>query len=74
MKKPPQQNTKRDEARAGLPLDLQPVFDQISDDYRFAAMKYHGSPFVSYVVLADLVRLGWRLPYSSTGKGKEERP
>ena len=41
--------------------ELKPVFDDFVTDYRFAATKHHGSPFVSYVVLAEMVRLGWRL-------------
>lgn len=27
----------------------------------FAATKHHGAPFVSYIVLAEMVRAGWRL-------------
>jgi len=48
-------------ARNSLPDDLKPVFDDFVNDYRFAATKYHGSPFVSYKVLAEMVRMGWRL-------------
>jgi hypothetical protein len=44
-----------------LPDDLKPVFDEFVTDYRFAATKHHGSPFVSYVVIAEMVKLGWRL-------------
>jgi hypothetical protein len=65
-KEPQQQNTKRDEARASIPDDLRPVFDQLANDYRFAAMKHHGAPFVSYVVLAELVRMGWRCVAAAT--------
>jgi hypothetical protein len=48
-------------ARNSLPDDLIPVFDDLVADYRFAATKHHGSPFVSYIVLAELVKAGWRL-------------
>jgi hypothetical protein len=41
--------------------ELKSVFDDLVADYRFAATKHHGSPFVSYIVLAEMVRLGWRL-------------
>ena len=44
-----------------MPDDLKPIFDDLVTDYRFAATKHHGSPFVSYVVLAEMVKLGWRL-------------
>jgi len=48
-------------ARNSLPDELKSVFDEFVGDYRFAATKYHGSPFVSYKVLAEMVRMGWRL-------------
>jgi hypothetical protein len=54
------QNSKRDDTRAGLADDLCPVFDQLANDYRFAAIKHHGTPFVSYVALAELARMGWQ--------------
>jgi len=52
---------KHELARNGLPDELKPVFDDMVADYRFAATKYHRAPYVSYVVLAHLVRAGWRL-------------
>jgi len=52
---------KHEQARNSLPEELRPVFDDFVTDYKFAATKHHGSPFVSYVVLAEMVRLGWRL-------------
>lgn len=52
---------KHELARSSLPDDLKPVFDDFVADYRFAAMKHHGSPFVSYIVLAEMVKAGWRL-------------
>ena len=51
---------KHSEARNSLSPDLVPVFDKLVEDYKFAATMHHGSPFVSYVVLADLVKAGWR--------------
>jgi hypothetical protein len=30
-------------------------------DYKFAGTKHHGSPFVSYIILAEMVKMGWRL-------------
>ena len=56
-----QRSEKHELARNSLPEDLLSVFDDLVADYRFAATKHHGSPFVSYIVLADLVRAGWRL-------------
>ena len=51
---------KHEEARNLVPEELKPIFDEFVEDYRFAATKHHGSPFISYVVLAEIVRLGWR--------------
>ena len=48
-------------ARNSLPDELKPIFDDFVNDYRFAATKFHGAPFVSYKVLAWMVRMGWRL-------------
>jgi hypothetical protein len=48
-------------ARNSLPDDLKPVFDDFVADYRFAGTKHHGSPFVSYIILAEMVKAGWRL-------------
>ena len=49
------------QARDSLPEDLRPIFDDFVTDYKFAATKHHGRPYVSYIVLAEMVRLGWRL-------------
>jgi hypothetical protein len=51
---------KHNEARNSLPPKLISVFDDLVADYQLFATKHHGSPFVSYVVLADLIRAGWR--------------
>ena len=51
---------KRQLARASIPDDLKAVFDEFVEDYRFSATKHHGSPFVSYIVLAEMVKLGSR--------------
>lgn len=52
---------KHELVRNSLPDELKQVFDDLAADYRFAATKHHGSPFVSYIVLAEMVKLGWRL-------------
>jgi hypothetical protein len=50
----------REEALASLPEDLRPIFEQLVEEYRFHSTVVHGKPFVSYGVLAALVRDGWR--------------
>jgi hypothetical protein len=52
---------KYQQARAALPEELRPVFDDFVTDYKFAGMKHHGSPFVSYIILAEMVKMGWRI-------------
>ena len=70
-------NAKRSEkheiARAGLPDELKPVFDQFVDDYKFAGVIHHGAPFVSYIILAEMVRAGWRLTGTPSGRWAECR-
>jgi hypothetical protein len=47
--------------RERLPEDLRTEYDALVRWYQFYANVHHGQPFVSYRVLADLVRVGWRL-------------
>ncbi|MEA2031715.1 MAG: hypothetical protein U9N55_09015 [candidate division Zixibacteria bacterium] len=51
---------KHEEARNSVPDKLKPVFDHFVEDYIFACQMRYGKRFVSYVVLADLVKAGWR--------------
>ena len=60
------------EARNSLPEELKPVFDELVADYKYAATLRHGRPYVSYVVLADMVRAGWR-PLAQSLEDKEEQ-
>ena len=52
---------KQIEARNSLPEELKPIFDDFVADYKYAATLRHGRPYISYIVLADMVRAGWRL-------------
>lgn len=53
---------KREEARESLPEELRPFFDLLVAEYQFFAKMHYQRPFVSYVILADLVKNGWRPP------------
>jgi hypothetical protein len=55
---------KHEQARNSLPTELVSVFDDLVADYKFFATKHHGLPFVSYAILAEMVRAGWRLSVS----------
>lgn len=48
------------EALKILPVDLVPVFDELLEHYKFAALKCHGRQIASPLVIAELVLLGWR--------------
>ena len=52
---------KQIEARNSLPEELKPIFDDFVADYKYAATMRHGQPYISYIVLADMIRAGWRL-------------
>ena len=49
------------EARNGLPDELKSIFDDFVADYKYAATIRHWAPYVSYIVLTDMIRAGWRL-------------
>ena len=57
----PKRSEKEQQARDSLPDELKPIFDDFVNDYKFFATKHHGRPYVSFVVLAEMVRAGWRL-------------
>jgi hypothetical protein len=61
---------KHEHARNSLPNDLRPIFDDFVGDYKFCATKHHGSPFVSYIVLAEMVKMGWRLAAEPVGDAR----
>lgn len=52
---------KQIEARNSLPDELKPIFDDFVADYKYAATLRYGRPYISYIVLADMIRAGWRL-------------
>lgn len=54
----------RELARSSLPIELVPVRDVLVTVYSFAASIHQVSPFFSYVVTAENVKVGMRL----TGK------
>ena len=57
---PEPRSPKHEEARNTLPDELQPIFEEFVDDYKYCASMRHGRPYISYIVLADMVRAGWR--------------
>jgi len=55
-----QYSQKKKEARDSLPDELKPVFDDFVADYKYAATLRYGKPYISYLVLADMIKSGWR--------------
>ena len=53
-------NPKMEKEFESLPNELKPIFKRIVDEYQYHCVLKYGRPFVSYAVLADLVRDGWR--------------
>ena len=49
-------------AEESLPKDLHLVYEQLVEEYIFHTVKRYGGRYVSFSVLADLVRDGWRPP------------
>ena len=43
-----------------LPEGTRIAFESLVGQYRFLALRHHRQAFVSYKVLADLIREGWR--------------
>ena len=51
---------KYQDAKASLPEDLKPVYEDLVKQYAFHTEKLYGRGYVAYSVLAALVRDGWR--------------
>jgi hypothetical protein len=66
------QSDKELEARNSLPEELKPIFDKFVSDYKYAATMRHGRPYISYIVLADMIRAGWRLSAELIDEKKEK--
>jgi hypothetical protein len=47
-------------ARESLPEELRTIYDQMVASYAYYSLIHHRQEFVSYKIIADLVREGWR--------------
>ena len=47
-------------ARDALSENLQPIYEQLVDEYAFHTTKHYGRGYIAYKVLADLVKDGWK--------------
>jgi len=61
---------KFEKARASLPEDLKPIFDELVSQYAFHTTRLFGRGYVAYEVLASLVRDGWRFAAEPIKKTK----
>lgn len=67
----PKRSEKYEQARSTLPEELRAVFDQFVEDYKFAGTIHHGAPFVSYIILSEMVKAGWRPTAEPIGNWKK---
>lgn len=63
---------KYDAARDTLPEELKSIFDQFVEEYKFAGTIHHGAPFVSYMVLSEMIQAGWRPVGKPIGRWAED--
>lgn len=52
--------SKKDLAFESLPPELHEVFQRLISEYQYHCILRYGKPFVSYIILADMIRSGWR--------------
>jgi hypothetical protein len=71
MSEDAKRSEKHEQARNSLPEELRSIFDQFVIDYKFAGTIHHGSPFVSYIILAEMVKAGWRQVGDPIGQWKK---
>ena len=71
MEEKPKRSEKHELARNSLPGELVPVFDQFVEDYKFAGVLHYHRPFVSYEILAEMVKAGWRPSGEPIGQWKK---
>jgi hypothetical protein len=64
---------KYEQARNTLPPDLKQILDQFVEDYKFAGTVHHGSPYISYIILAEMVKAGWRSSGEPIGRWRNEK-
>jgi hypothetical protein len=49
-----------DDARADLPSELQPIFDDLCQDVIAWSNYFYGRKLISYSILKELVATGWK--------------
>jgi len=57
-----EKSEKYQEALRSLPKELQPIFRQLVEEYAYHTQLIYGKRYVSYIVLAELVKSGWAPP------------
>jgi hypothetical protein len=57
---PIRQSPKALEARNTLPEAIRPIYDEMVEQYSFYALKHYGRAWVAFMVIAELVKDGWR--------------
>lgn len=55
-------SNERDKIREKLQETLKPIYDQIVVDYLYHSKVIYGHTFISYKILSELVKEGWKPP------------
>lgn len=60
----------KEEVLKSVPPNLRSVFEQLVDEYKCLCIEHYKRPLVSYLVLGDLVKAGWRPTHETFVKFK----
>jgi len=63
--KPGTPASRKKQALESVPEEFRPIYKQLVSEYQFHCIQRHGRPFVSYLILADLINDGWRPTHES---------
>lgn len=59
----------KEAAREELSIELRPHFDQLCEETIAWSKYYYGVQFISYAILMELIKSGWRKPESPATSG-----
>lgn len=64
-----EKSEKYQDALSSVPQKLRPIFRQLVDEYAYHTQLIYGKRYVSYIVLAELVKAGWAPPEGTVKDG-----
>jgi hypothetical protein len=60
MEMPKSKRNRKEEVLKSLSPEFHPIFEQLVADYQFHALEKFRARFVSYYILGELIKDGWR--------------